>query len=378
MTTLNLTPERRKETDAALAQLKKKYVFSDNTIDALGVAIRTGKNILLWGPGGHAKSDLAEAVAMIYYQSTDVYIGQMGRGATIESLLGYANVAKLISGDANGDSVREFNHKSSFMARKIALFDELLDTPTMLLEYLKDILTRKMYCANGTMCFKSETEVIIACTNRDPIAWASEGSPEDQSSKKAFLGRFPIRVEVSWPRYGQMEFMSLFQAIYNPDKVKAGKLAVVAEIISKACKKAVFVSPRDARHIADLYLAEGLLGIQNSDLPKEVLSHVIEQEKQIAKDFEALQKLEPVKVMIEDVHKQVLACNDFQELLQWEEDMKQIGQVLSTISVGEHAVMHLGELRTKVARIQHDAKEKAVKVRTTKPNNLLEKYNIQL
>jgi MoxR-like ATPase len=378
MTTLNLTPERRKETDAALAQLKKKYVFSDNVIDAIGVAVRTGKNILLYGPGGHAKSDLAEAVAMIYYQSTDVYIGQMGRGATIESLLGYANVAKLITGDAEGNSVREFNHESSFMARKIALFDELLDTPTMLLEYLKDILTRGMYCANGTMCFKSQTEVIIACTNRDPLAWASEGSPEDQSSKTAFLGRFPIKVEVSWPRYGQMEFTSLFNAIYSPDKVKAGKLAVIAELVSKSHKKGVFISPRDARHVADLYLSEGVTGIKNSGIPKEVLNHVIEQEKQIEKDFEALQKLEPVKKMIEEVHKEVMACNDYMELIQWEEDLKQIGNVLASINVGEHAVMHLGELRTKVARIQHDAKEKAAKVRTTKPNNLLAKYNIQL
>lgn len=374
MTTLNLTPERRKETDAALEQLKKKYVFSDNTIDALGVAVRTGKNILLWGPGGHAKSDLAEAVAMIYYQSTEVFLGQMGSGKKLEDLLGYVNVAEMVSGTGK----RVYNHDASFMNRKIALFDELLDAPVQILEYLKDILTRKMYCADGTMCYKSQNEMIIACTNRDPLAWASEGSPEDQSSKTAFLGRFPIKVEVSWPRYGQMEFTDLFKAIYNPDKVKAGKLAVIAELVSKSHKKGVFVSPRDARHVADLYLAEGLTGIKNSGIPKEVLNHVVEQEEQIAKDFEALQKLEPVKAMIEDVHKQVMACNDYMELIQWEEDMKGIGNVLASVTVGEHAVMHLGELRTKIARIQHDAKEKAAKVRTTKPNNLLAKYNIQL
>lgn len=359
--------------NASLESLKKKYVFSDNTIDALGVGIRQKKNVLLWGPGGHAKSDLAEAVAMLYYKSEEVFIGQMGRGATIESLLGYVNVSKMV----NGDGSREYNHEASFMSRKIALFDELLDTPAMLLEYLKDILTRKMYCANGTMCYKSQTEVIVACTNRDPIAWAQEGTPEDQASKKAFLGRFPIIVEVAWPRYGQMEFTQLFQAIF-PDKTQQAKLAVVAELVSKSHKKGVFISPRDARHVADLYLAEGVNGIKFSGIPPEVLSKVVEQEAQIAKDYEILQKLDGVKTLLDDATKAVAASTDYFELVQWQEDLNKVNEYLGKVNVGEHAVQHLGDLRTRCRRIVYDADERAKKVRISRPKNLIADYKIQL
>lgn len=362
------------DASAGLSQLKEKYVFSDNTIDALGVGIRQKKNILLWGPGGHAKSDLAEAVAMLYYQQSDVFIGQMGRGATIESLLGYVNVSKMM----NGDGEREYNHSASFMAKKIALFDELLDTPPMLLEYLKDILTRRMYCANGTMCFKSETEVIIACTNRDPIAWANEGTPEDQASKKAFLGRFPLIVEVAWPSYGQMEFTKLFNAIFTPDKIMAGKLAVVAELVSKSHKKGVFISPRDSRHIAELYLTEGVNGIKFSGIPPEVLNRVIEQEAQIAKDFESLEKLKPVEAMLATIEKEIKTSTDYFDLIQWHEDLNEVNKKLGGFSVGEHAVQTLGALRTKVLKLAHEAQEKADKVRVRAPKNILKAYNIQL
>lgn len=362
------TPEQK------LAALKENYVFSDNTINALAVAMRTNKNVLLWGPGGHAKSDLAEAVAKIYYSESKIFVGQMGAGATLNRLLGYVNVANMI----NGDGTQQYNHEASFMNREVALFDELLDTPTPILEYLKDIMTRGAFCANGTECYKSKTKVMVACTNRDPREWADEGKEEERNSKRAFLGRFPLIVEVAWPSYGQMEYEKLLRAIFKPKKHEEAKLTLIATVLAKSYRKGIHKSPRDARHIAELYLAEGAKGIQYCGLPQEIIDSELANEAQVEKDYAILDSLKPVEKMLSDVEQIVKTCTDFVKLAQLRLDLSEVNDRLGNVRAGEHAVQVLGGLRNKARTLMMNCEQKSEKVLQRTPKTLFQQYNVSL
>lgn len=58
------------------AALAAKFVRSDEIARIIALAVVAGKNVLLWGPGGHGKSEMVtEALAQVVSFQTSQRVG---------------------------------------------------------------------------------------------------------------------------------------------------------------------------------------------------------------------------------------------------------------------------------------------------------------
>ena len=62
------------------------FVFMDKSLSILDIGLKTGKNIVLYGPGGHGKSELT--MAYLAEKGIDPYVITMGTGMTTDRLFG--------------------------------------------------------------------------------------------------------------------------------------------------------------------------------------------------------------------------------------------------------------------------------------------------
>lgn len=348
--------------DLALAKIKGQFVFADHVVQALTVGLTCKKNILLYGVGGHAKSQICKAVIDQFYSSDQIFKQQFGVDSKVEAILG-----SLIPKTYMDTGKRVYDHSESFMEFPCFVAEEILDAPFKVLEQLKDIMTSGEYCP-GKVCYKSKNEVIIGCTNVDPVEWASKGTPSEQSSKKAFLDRFQVIVKVEWENYGEMEYKKLFNTV-KPGN--GAKLAVLATICSRSVKAGKFISPRTAIHLADMYLAMGVEGISYSEIPPAVLAEIKADEEQIKKDYAMLERLDKADVALKAIATEASTCTEVAKLQDMMLGVQTALKSLTTMSAGPGAIKELGRIKTYCMSL-----EKAITDRIQKHSPTSTQYTI--
>lgn len=343
------------ENKTAIQAATSKYVFVEDMVNAISAGIQTGKNVLLYGPGGHAKSAVAESVLRVITNS--LYVKSFGVGSSLDDVLGHLDVNGLLHKEGGP---RVYNHDNSFMNSEYAIFEELFDAPAPVLETLKDVLTRKAYCVGGEVCYASKCKVIIGCTNHDPHEWAKNGRTDsEKNSRRALVERFPIMVNVRWPNYGSMEYMSMFNAIFGKE-MAAAKMNLVADIAAKSTRNNFFVSPRTSRHLLETYVNTGdIKSLKFMQVDPRVVDFYIDSEKQIEQDLKILEKLDPINVKLEEIKKLLEKNSDVLTFLQFGKILDMIQDKLSNLVAGEHAIQHLGKTRT-LLRVCQDLARKGV------------------
>ena len=135
-----------------------KFVFMDKPLALLEIGLKTEKHIVMYGPGGHGKSELA--LEFFYEKEINPYIITMGSGLTTDRLFGGINVPVF-----HEDGKIEYLVENSFMNHEYAIFEEMMDAPDFILEQLKDILSSGVF-RNGTQVFPIKTRFIVCCTNK--------------------------------------------------------------------------------------------------------------------------------------------------------------------------------------------------------------------
>jgi hypothetical protein len=244
--------------------LDTRFVKYDEVAHALATGLASGKNVLLHGPGGHAKSEMVEAILRGLDLWDAVFLESFGEGLTEDTLWGGINLDAM---NRTSGARIEFQPEYSFLNSEIAVFEEMLDAPSPVLLALKDTLTRKEL-RKGAQRFPMRTRVVIACTNHDPETYADSDDPADRA-RVALLERFPIQVTVKWDSYNAADYLSMFQKhpLYSIVNGNAEKLA---EILSEATSQGHFVSPRTAIHALEIIysnsLDRGHTSIQPADI----------------------------------------------------------------------------------------------------------------
>jgi len=245
-----------KEIKELAGKIGKNFIHVQHIIEGMFVAHSMGENFLMYGPGGHGKSEIALAFLRNFYEETDIFMCQFGKGTRLEQILGHINLKAFTE-----TGVLTFNFENGFLNKKAAIFEEMLDAPANLLEALKDVLMRGAYCVGEEVCYTSMCNMIVSCTNYDPSGWATN------ESEKAFIERFPYRANVKWPSYTDTDFEEMFKrrGVSNP---------AFARMMAYAHEQGQAISPRTAMKAVKAYKKFGLKGIEQiGDIPKSLFHH---------------------------------------------------------------------------------------------------------
>ncbi|MFK8112373.1 MAG: AAA family ATPase [Rubripirellula sp.] len=218
--------------------LRQKFVYSDEIADLVSAAFYEPCNLLLWGPGGHGKSDMVlTALRALGLSDDEIFIQSFGEGMSEDRLWGGPDMASL-------DTCLRYDTSRSFLASqyKAVIFEEIFDAPAQALLPLKDVLTRRLFM-NGPERVSMNAKVVVACTNKDPREFG-----DGNDAVQALMERFLLQKEVRWPTYEEKNYTELFEKV-RPDASKGGRefQRLLARVIASLNETKSFVmSPRMA------------------------------------------------------------------------------------------------------------------------------------
>lgn len=225
--------------DIVSAALAAEFVNTTDVARAIALAIASGKNLLLWGPAGHGKSEMVMRALACIAAEEDCFVQSFGEGMDEATLWGGLDFRAL-----EDEKVLRYFPENSFLAKEFAVFEELFDAPASVLLALKDTLTARKLRKGGQV-FAMRTKCVIALTNKDPSEISDLGP-----AAHALIERFPLQTEVKWTSYSSADYLRLFEKVAPrlPGADLNGSARVLAEMIAKAGEAGDFISPRSAIH----------------------------------------------------------------------------------------------------------------------------------
>ncbi len=222
--------------------LQSRWLFCDDIARIVIRGLRTGKNVLLWGPGGHGKSEITDDILKLVKLYDDTFTLDFGDGTFEDSLWGGIDFKRLDS-----ERVLAYHPERSFLNYPVAKFEELLDAPPPTVNALKNTLTKRELHKDADP-FPMETRCIIATTNRNPEEFARQSQSND-----ALIQRFPLRLKVDWPRYDEHSYRSLFEVRGLGDPAtRAAFATLIAQTVPSGS-----LSPRTICHAFSAVLDAG-------------------------------------------------------------------------------------------------------------------------
>lgn len=231
--------------------LKQKFIYTEAIADILAAAIYGNQNVILYGPGGHGKSEMVEEVleklglwSREDQANSDTLVQSFGEGLDEAALWGGIDFKRL---NSSTDPDMVFNVENSFLNYPVAVFEELFDAPAFCLLPLKHTLQAGFLAKNGRS-YKMKTQLIIACTNRNPEEIAEMGE-----TYRALLERFVLRQEVAWEEYKQENYVQLIRK--HPHlRISEQDLRVLASIMEECQDSGHTISPRTAMKAVDVLI----------------------------------------------------------------------------------------------------------------------------
>jgi hypothetical protein len=248
------------------------FVFMEKTAQVLEIGMLTGKNVILWGSGGHGKSELTQA--FFAEKGITPFIMTMGTGLTTDRLFGGLDIPTF-----NSTGKIEYLVENSFMNHEYVVFEELFDAPDFILEQLKDILSSGTF-RNGGQTFEIKTKYIICATNRTREEFAKN------ASLQALMERFPLEHNVIWDNYNEISYKTLLESRFGQGNVDP----IIPFILQKYASKSIIISPRIAIVAYELFMKAGIDSLMYlADFSKK--SEIIKEAVKEFEDNAALNKI---------------------------------------------------------------------------------------
>ncbi len=368
-----------------VAEATQSFVHADDVREAMSLALVSGKHLIMFGPGGHAKSEMITNVTRALAGAT-TFVQSFGEGMDEARLYGGLDLPAL---EAGAEARIQYRPEHSFLAADIAVFEELFDSPASVLLSLKDTLTSGAL-RNGAQQYKMVTSCIVSATNRSPQEVADLGP-----AAGALIERFPLQLEVDWPSYAAADYLSMFRSVASNrdranvsvawgDVVALRELAkdvkvpdsvqgILAEVISGAVAAGHFISPRTAMHA--LGLVRAAAAIRGSNVaPKEdvvairYLPGLGELAAQMSTDIEAASARAEAEVALQDAEGRVQqylsdprwSCGSPIKALQLQKIASSFADELATLRLPDGMRERREALRTRVGEAQSSAANLAV------------------
>ena len=245
-------------------ELENQFVYMDKTFQILDIGFGTRKNVVLFGAGGHGKSEAT--LAFFEEKGISPYVITMGTGMTTDRLFGGLDIPTF---EKTGKI--EYLVENSFMDHEYVIFEELFDAPDFILEQLKDILSSKTF-RNGTQVFPIKTKFIVCCTNRTRDEFSKN------MSLKALMERFPLELNVIWDNYTEITYNKLLESRFGKGEVDP----MIPFLLQEYAKNGIVISPRTAINAYEVYQSCG----------PDALTFIAEFSKKASLIKEAVKKFE--------------------------------------------------------------------------------------
>jgi hypothetical protein len=259
---------KAKSTAIKKTDLRKRFAYKfvkyQQVLEVLELGYIHNENVILYGKGGHGKSEMA--LEFFRSQGIEPFVKFLGQGSQIEDLFGGLDIKRF-----NETGEMFYNIENSFMAHEYVILEEAFDAPLQVLEQLKDIQSSKMF-RNGTQNCQIATKMIIVCTNR-----SREELAEDDSIR-ALMERFPYELKVEWNNYKATDYAQMFKRRSKlPDKA-INNFAVICE---EACKSE-FISPRTAMKGLEVYASAGVENLKYvAGFDENVVRNLVQKQKEL-------------------------------------------------------------------------------------------------
>lgn len=215
--------------------LLDNYVFMEKTHSVLDVGMKTDKNVVLYGPGGHGKSEYT--AEYLWEKDINPFVITFGSGMTPDRLFGGLDIKAY---EETGKI--EYLVENSFMNHEFVIFEEMMDGADHMLEQLKDILSSGQF-RNGTQVFNIKTRFIVACTNK------SRDEFMKNPSLKALMERFPLELNVIWDNYTEASYLTLLERRYGKGNVDP----IIPFLLQEYSRNGITISPRIALDCYEIF-----------------------------------------------------------------------------------------------------------------------------
>lgn len=332
--------------EEAKTHLGKKFRHADDVATLLSLALNLNQNVMMYGPGGHGKSEMTEE--FLKWAGLEAYTMACGEGLSEEKLFGGVDMKKLTD-----EGKVEYLFENSFMNHEIVVFEELFDAPTSVLLSLKDILTSKRF-RQGNQVHEIKTKTVIVCTNR-----TRQEVGEDASSL-ALLERFPLELEVKWPSYSFKDYGLMFNTVLGSETCQ--KHGTELKMLSSMCAKTgenndTPISPRTAMHAARTLVKAGfdalrfIAGLPLGDY-KELLAKA-EREQKIEKQKT---DLESIKTRLHDIVKAAksIKVDDTADAIKLTSQLKTINAEMAQIAAFDDNLPLRNEIMEQATKVRQE------------------------
>lgn len=290
----------------------RDYVYGEEVARILALAFEGRKNLIIFGPAGHAKSAIIEAVIKGMNLEGETFTQFFGEGMDEARLFGGLNFRKL-----EDEKVLEYYPERSFLNSRVAVFEELFDAPATVLLALKDTLTAREL-RNGAQRFPMKTEVIICLTNREPSEISQLGP-----AAHALIERFPLQINHKWKDYSARTYLQMLTKVgCKPGLPDPSATApMLAELVAKATANGQFVSPRTAVHALNVCQAaaalRGSATVEKQDFAdlrfvpglEKIAEHITTELRSAAARAEAAEKLATIRRKLTELREKLTATD---------------------------------------------------------------------
>lgn len=343
--------------------LSAEFVKSGELARVISLAVEAKKNVLLWGPGGHGKSEMVSLALSQVADEDDVFVQSFGEGMDEATLWGGLDFRAL-----DTEKVLRYFPENSFLAKPYAVFEEIFDAPAQVLLALKDTLTAKKL-RKGSQSFAMNTKVIIAITNKDPEEISDLGP-----AAAALIERFPLKLKVEWPSYEADDYAELFRKVGPriPGADLNGTTAILAEVFAKVGADDTPISPRTVVHALGVVKAaaamRGSTKVEKEDLLdlcflpgmegfaqnlREELDSAYERSAAEARVREAEVKLQALVCELDEVATPIKALQVAKRLMAFQDE-------ISRLKVTDSLTERRKELRNRAAELVTTAQQRAL------------------
>ena len=231
------------------------FIKCDTVAEIISLGLQLRKPVLLYGRGGHGKSEICREIFKALAKSEEEwFIQSCGEGMTEAMLYGGLDLDALSRPEGKA---MQYYPERSFLNYKYALLEEFNDAPPAVLLSLKNTITAGQL-DNGYQTFEMKTLLLIGATNKNPMEICEMGP-----TYEALMDRFPLQARVEWSSYRREDFLELFNRVEKGDMVPVQMRSLLAQLISDAHDKGQWISPRTAIVCLNLLKASAALHKRN-------------------------------------------------------------------------------------------------------------------